>query len=158
MVGRFSNPKTFAYELGANIVVNGVDIYREMSAAYTNYLANQYESFGRDIGVSLALIFIGASDAAKANPGAAKVMESMAEMELYPELTDEIYKSENNKKWLDYLSKIADEDEPTVVPNYNNILLANLAAAPQPAIIMNQDQYLQLINMMSNQNQAAYLY
>lgn len=87
MVGKFSNPKEFAYEMGANIMVNGVDIYREMSAAYTNYLAKEYESFGRDIGVSLALIFIGASEAAKANPGAAKVMESMAEMELYPEIT-----------------------------------------------------------------------
>ena len=142
MVSRFSDPKTFAYELGTNIVVNGVDIYREMSAAYTNYLAKNYESFGRDIGVSLALIFIGASDAARANPGAAKVMESMAEMELYPELTDEIYKSKDNKKWLAYLEQIAEEDEPKVVPNYNTVLLSNLAAVPQPAIVIDQNQYL----------------
>lgn len=39
MVEKFKDPKTFAYEMGANIVVNGVDIYREMQAAYTNYLA-----------------------------------------------------------------------------------------------------------------------
>jgi len=103
MIGRFSDPKTFAYEMGANIVINGVDIYREMSAAYTNYLGKDYESFGRDIGVSLALIFIGASEAAKANPGAAKVMESMAQMETYPSITDS-YNSADNKKWIAYLS------------------------------------------------------
>merc|ERR1719224_359718 len=100
-----------AYEMGANIVINGVDIYREMSAAYTSYLAKDFESFGRDIGVSLALIFIGASDAAKMNPGAAKVMESMAEMELYPQITDSMYKSEDNTQWHEYLGRIADEDE-----------------------------------------------
>jgi predicted HAD superfamily phosphohydrolase len=110
MVGRFSDPKTFAFEMGTNIVVNGVDIYREMSAAYTNYLAKDFESFGRDIGVSLALIFIGASEAAKANPGAAKVMESMAQMQTYPSITD-TYNSGDNKKWVQYLSEIAAEDE-----------------------------------------------
>merc|ERR1711912_163031 len=74
MLENFKNPKEMAYKIGSNIIVNGVDIYREMSAAYTNYMAKDFESFGRDIGVSLALIFIGASEAAKANPGAAKVM------------------------------------------------------------------------------------
>lgn len=165
MVGRFSDPKTFAYEMGTNIVVNGVDIYREMSAAYTSYLAKEYESFGRDIGVSLALIFIGASDAAKANPGAAKVMESMAEMELYPEITGDMYTSRDNKKWVEYLGKIADEDDQEIrlvnlastVPNYNNMLV-NLGSAPQQAIVMDVNQYVQLINLMSNQNQNAYLY
>lgn len=155
MVGKFADPKTFAYEMGANIVVNGVDIYREMSAAYTSYLAKDYESFGRDIGVSLALIFIGASDAAKANPGAAKVMESMASMELHPSLTDDMYKSADNTKWLEYLAQIAAEDEP--VPNYN-IMLANMAYNPQPVLAVDVNQYVQLLNLMSKQNQNGYLY
>lgn len=100
MVDKFKDPKTFAYEVGANIVVNGVDIYREMQAAYTNYLAKQYESFGRDVGVAITLVFIGASDAAKLNPGAAKVMESMASMELYPSITGQVYGDTDNKKWI----------------------------------------------------------
>lgn len=156
MIGKFQDPKTFAYEMGTNIVINGVDIYREMSAAYTNYLAKEYESFGRDIGVSLALIFIGASDAAKMNPGAAKVMESMAGMELYPQITDSMYKSEDNTQWLEYLGRIADEDEPHL-PNYN-VMLANLAQNPQPAVVLDADSYMQLINLMSKQNQNGYLY
>lgn len=155
MVGRFSDPKTFAYEMGTNIVINGVDIYREMSAAYTNYLGKDYESFGRDIGVSLALIFIGASDAAKANPGAAKVMESMAQMETFPSITDS-YNNKDNTKWLQYLGSIADEDEP--LANYN-VMLANMAYnGHQPTMVMDKNQYVQLINMMSKQNQNGYLY
>ena len=154
MVSRFSDPKTFAYEMGTNIVINGVDIYREMSAAYTNYLGKDYESFGRDIGVSLALIFIGASDAAKANPGAAKVMESMAQMETYPSITDS-YNNKDNTKWLQYLGQIADEDEP--LQDYN-VMLANLAYNGAPTIVMDKNQYVQLINLMSKQNQNGYLY
>jgi hypothetical protein len=34
----FKKPEDLAVEIGKNIVVNGVDIYRELSAAYTNYL------------------------------------------------------------------------------------------------------------------------
>lgn len=45
-----------------------MDIYRELSAAYTNYLGEQYEEFGRDIGVSLALIFIGSNSGANLDP------------------------------------------------------------------------------------------
>lgn len=95
MVESFKEPKELAYTIGSNIVVNGVDIYREMSAAYTSYMAKEYESFGRDLGVSLALVFIGASNAAKLDPGAAKVMQSMAEMQLYPELTSDMYDTKN---------------------------------------------------------------
>lgn len=44
------------------MVVNGVEIYREMSAAYTNYNDKNFEGFGRDIGIAMALVFIGAGD------------------------------------------------------------------------------------------------
>lgn len=88
MTENFKNPKELTYKIGTNIMVNGVNIYQEMNAGYTNYLAKEYEAFGRDVGVALTMIFIGASNTAKINPGMAKVMESMAEMELYPEITD----------------------------------------------------------------------
>lgn len=60
MVENFETPKKFAMEVGINALVNGVDIYHEMSAAYTNYQAKEYEAFGRDIGVAMALVLIGA--------------------------------------------------------------------------------------------------
>lgn len=91
MLENFKNPKDLAYKIGTNIIVNGVDIYNEMSAAYTNYMGKEYENFGKDLGISLSLVFIGASNAAKLQPGAAKVMQSMAEMQLYPELSVQVY-------------------------------------------------------------------
>jgi hypothetical protein len=75
----FKKPEDLAVEVGKNIVVNGVDIYRELSAAYTNYLGAQYEDFGRDIGVSLALVFIGSNSDANVDPKSKTVMMSYAE-------------------------------------------------------------------------------
>lgn len=73
MLKSFKDPKSLAINAGKNIVVNGVDIYKEMSAAYTNYSAKEFEGFGRDIGVALALIFIGATDSSSSiSPGALK--------------------------------------------------------------------------------------
>lgn len=68
MANAFKKPEDLAVEVGKNVVVNGVDIYRELSAAYTNYLGAQYEEFGRDIGVSLALVFIGSNSGANLDP------------------------------------------------------------------------------------------
>ena len=73
MLKNFENPKSLALKAGNNIVVNGMDVYREMSAAYTNYMAGDFEGFGRDIGIALALIFIGAdSDDSTIDPKAKK--------------------------------------------------------------------------------------
>lgn len=71
----------------------------------------------------MTLVFIGASDAAKLNPGAAKVMESMATMELYPSITGQVYTDTDNKKWIEYLGAVADEEDKSEVPNYNNLLM-----------------------------------
>ena len=62
MLVAFKDPKSLAINAGKNLVLNGVEIYHEMSAAYTNYKVGEYEGFGRDIGVALALTFIGACD------------------------------------------------------------------------------------------------
>lgn len=157
MLENFKNPKDLAYKIGTNIVINGVDIYQEMSAAYTNYLAKEYEGFGKDVGISLSLIFIGASNAARVNPGAAKVMESMADMMLYPQITEQVYQDRDNSKYVDFLDQIANSDDPTssIVPNYN-VHLVNLV--PVQAVIVDNQQYLNLINLMSSQQQNGYLY
>ena len=157
MIENFKNPKDLAYKIGTNIVINGVDIYNEMSAAYTNYLAKEYESFGKDIGISLSLVFIGASNAARVHPGAAKVMESMADMMLYPQLTEQVYHDRDNSKYVDFLDQIANSDDPTsaIVPNYN-VHLVNLV--PVQPVIVDTQQYLNLLNLMSSQQQNGYLY
>jgi hypothetical protein len=38
MAQAFEKPEDLVAEMGKNVVVNGVDIYRELSAAYANYL------------------------------------------------------------------------------------------------------------------------
>jgi hypothetical protein len=148
MLESFKDPKELAYKIGANIMVNGVDVYREMSAAYTNYMGKEYEAFGKDIGISMTLIFIGASNAARINPGAAKVMESMAEMNLYPQLTEQVYHDKDNTAYVQMLIEIAKSEDPTIVPDYN-LQLVNLAQL-QP-VRLDQQTYASLINMMSQQ-------
>lgn len=39
--------------------VNGVDIYNDMNSAYTDYIAKEYEEFGKHLGAAMALTFIG---------------------------------------------------------------------------------------------------
>jgi len=51
--------KDIAMKTGKNLMVNGVDIFRELSTGYTNFFAKQYEQFGMSIGSALALVFIG---------------------------------------------------------------------------------------------------
>jgi len=59
MLKQFKNPKEVAYKVGQNMMVNGVDIYKELSAAYTSYYAKEFEAFGKDVGIAVALTFIG---------------------------------------------------------------------------------------------------
>lgn len=113
-------------------------------------MAKQYEEFGKDIGVSLALIFIGASNAAKINPGQAQVMESMAKGSTYQDMSN--LSTAARAQWVDYLYDISQEDNVvnqalTSVPNYNNMInLQIIPVTPQ-----GQEQYINLINLMSQQ-------
>jgi len=50
--------------------INGVEIYEELSAAFVNYHGRDYEAFGRDVGVLLAHVYIGANDVALLSPRA----------------------------------------------------------------------------------------
>ena len=79
----------------------------------------------------------------------------MAEMELYPQLTAQVYEDKDNTKYVDFLAQIAASDDPTTVPDYN-LQLVKLARL-QP-VRLNQDTYVSLLNLMSQQQQNAYLY
>jgi len=107
MIKNFEDPKAVAHEIGQNILINGVDIYQEMSAAYTSYIAKDFEGFGRDVGVAMSLIFIGASNAAKLKPGERDAMMSVQYDSLYPQLNKHIFNAEDNSKYLAFLHYIA---------------------------------------------------
>ena len=86
-----------------NVYVNGVDIYHDLSAAYTNYLAKEYEQFGQDIGAALALTFIGPAAKSKLSDEESQKLQSMTQAALYPQLTKDVYNDSDNKKYIDYL-------------------------------------------------------
>jgi hypothetical protein len=75
MLESFKDPKSFAFHVGKDLLVNGVDIYHQISDAVTQYRAGKYESFGEDVGDSLALVLIGKSDKKKAKKASKKRLQ-----------------------------------------------------------------------------------
>merc|ERR1712072_206196 len=55
----FSNPASFALHVGKNILVNGVDIYGDITTAIDAFEAEQYEPCGEAIGKILADCLMG---------------------------------------------------------------------------------------------------
>ena len=113
MTGKFSSAsaKDLTFNIGNNVLVNGVDIYRELSAAYTNFYAKEYESFGRSIGTSMAMAFIG--DKRDMSSTDAEALKDMTEYELYP---DGSYTDKDDQKYRDYLKYL---DEKRKHPDSN---------------------------------------
>ena len=58
----FANPLTFAYHVGKDLLVNGVQIYKEIDDSITQWKSQQYFFFGEDVGDALALLILGAPD------------------------------------------------------------------------------------------------
>ena len=50
----FASPWTFAYHVGKDILVNGMNIYNEINGAVNAYDHQQWENFGYNIGEAAA--------------------------------------------------------------------------------------------------------
>jgi len=59
MANSFSSPWSFAYHVGKDLLINGVDIYNDIDHAVDNWDTHNYEKFGENIGDALAKILIG---------------------------------------------------------------------------------------------------
>lgn len=59
MAEGFSSPVDFAYHVGKDLLLHGVDIYSEVNDAVTAYGASNYNKFGEDIGKALAQVLLG---------------------------------------------------------------------------------------------------
>jgi len=55
----FSNPATFIYHVGKDLIVNGKQIYREIDDSVQEFETQQYRKFGDDVGEALALLILG---------------------------------------------------------------------------------------------------
>lgn len=65
MVKTFDSPLSFAYHVGKDILVNGVQIYGDINDAITQYNNKAYEPFGEDVGKALALTLLGMDEMQK---------------------------------------------------------------------------------------------
>lgn len=59
MVAIFENPTTFAYHVGKDLLINGVQIYGEVNTAISDYEKAQWGDFGYNIGEAAAKTLIG---------------------------------------------------------------------------------------------------
>ena len=59
MIANFKSPLSFAYHVGKDIIVNGVQIYKEIDRAITDYKGSNWRQFGYDCGYALGLVLVG---------------------------------------------------------------------------------------------------
>ena len=172
MIESFKDPRSLALAAGKNMVLNGVEIYHEMSAAYTNYKVGEYEGFGRDIGVTMALVFIGACDSKNICDDSKKAMKTMIDQRLYPTGLE----GDDNSMYIAYLDMILRErveaeyraenpespdDLVAKIPKTKKNKKAKKIQA-QPYFdgedtFYDANNYFSLLDKMSKGDQAAYL-
>jgi hypothetical protein len=73
MAAIFENPTSFAYHVGKDLLINGVDIFNEIKSAVDDYEAGQWSDFGFQVGEAAAKIIIG--EESKAQLAASKKNE-----------------------------------------------------------------------------------
>ena len=59
MAKKFKSPWSFAYHVGKDLLVNGVEIYHDIDGAVTAYNSGDYRTFGTDVGDALHAVFVG---------------------------------------------------------------------------------------------------
>lgn len=60
MLEVFNNPHTFAFHVGKDLMINGVQIYKEINDAVKQFESANYFEFGEDLGLALAQLIFGA--------------------------------------------------------------------------------------------------
>ncbi len=64
----FKTPMSFAYHVGKDLIVNGVDIIHEIGAAVDDWEAQSYRDCGVQIGTALNQLIIGEEEQVKMTP------------------------------------------------------------------------------------------
>lgn len=59
MVKAFKSPSSFAWHVGKDLLVNGVDIYHDIDNGIKDYESSSWNSFGKDIGNAAAKLLLG---------------------------------------------------------------------------------------------------
>lgn len=61
-----SNPKSIAMHIGKDILVNGKDIFSEVTTAVSDYKSSQWKDFGKQVGEAAAKVVLGEKKPTKA--------------------------------------------------------------------------------------------
>jgi hypothetical protein len=65
-----SSPRSFAYHVGKDLLINGQDIFDDIAAAVGDYESQKWEAFGEEVGKAAAKTILGQElDAALAGTG-----------------------------------------------------------------------------------------
>ena len=59
MVSIFDSPTSFAYHVGKDLMINGVEIYHEVETAITDYNNGDWSGFGYNLGEAAAKTILG---------------------------------------------------------------------------------------------------
>lgn len=59
MISIFKHPLSLAYHIGKDLLLNGVDIYKNVNGAIADYQGQRWESFGKHVGAATAETLIG---------------------------------------------------------------------------------------------------
>lgn len=96
---QYQNPKSFIWNAGKNLLINGVDIFSEFSNATFNYQTGNWYYYGYDVGLMLATIVWGnnvtiGNDAANVLAFAEGFLEGIGAEQNWPEIKECIDTSE----------------------------------------------------------------
>lgn len=75
MAAIFENPTSFAYHVGKDLIINGVQIYHEVDTAVTDYKNEDWNGFGYNIGQAAAKTILGEESQKKTK--VAQIMQGM---------------------------------------------------------------------------------
>jgi len=99
-IQQYKTPKSFIWNAGKNLLVNGVDVYNELANASVNYKAGNWYYYGYDLGLMLATIVWGnnvtvsGNDAANVLNFAYGFIVGVGDQENWPEIKNCIDTSE----------------------------------------------------------------
>ena len=62
MAAIFDSPTSFAYHVGKDILVNGVQIFQEIETAVADYKSQKWEDFGYTVGEATAKTLLGSGE------------------------------------------------------------------------------------------------
>ena len=67
MADVFASPDSFFYNVGLNLIINGVEIYAEIDEAMKDFDQEKYFDFGENLGKALALVIMGPAPSSNKN-------------------------------------------------------------------------------------------